>query len=143
MFKLNEILIKSFTYTDKKIVEKKIKSTKYDFFKLTKYEEEIVQQEEIEIKHTHAIVYLIDQNRFWYYNILGDEIVEKHHTKNNLINSVKIIDDMIERFIELEYDNKIENIYYIKDKFINKYSTISDISQQLDNKKERLSGLFL
>lgn len=144
MFTLNEIVIRSFAYIDKKYVEKKTINTKYNIRNLSKISEECISHEEQSVKVTHAIVYLIDQNRFWYYKIIEDEVVEKHHTKNNYENSVKIIDNMLERFEKL--DRLIVDYYDIKDKSKKEHITIKELSFiELENdiKQNRLKGMLL
>ena len=146
MFTLNEILIKSFAYNDKKYVEKKVTDTKYSLRTLSKRSEERTFKELQEVKITHAIIYLIDQNRFWYYKIIDDQIVEKHHTKNNYDNSVKIIDDMIERFKKLDKTKSIIDYYDIKKRSNKEHITIKELTTiETDSyqKNEKLKGMFL
>lgn len=109
----DQIVIKSFSY--KETVKRKKTKTKKKVVMLgiEEFQEEVYEDDEVE--STHAIIYLIDQNRFWYYNFENDEVIEKHHTKNGLYQSIKIIDDMCHRFETLNEDIEI-----------NKYSIFSD-----------------
>lgn len=146
MFTLNEILIRSFAYNDKKYVDRKVIDSKFSIRTLSKRSEERTFREMQEVKVTHAIVYLIDQNRFWYYKIIDEEIVEKHHTKNNYDNSVKIIDDMIERFKKLDRTRNIIDYYDIKSVSIKEHNTIKELTTiETDSyqKNEKLKGMFL
>ena len=138
----NQIAIKSFSYFDFICEEEEVEIQEKKLFKTTKKIEKknIVRQVTI----THAIIYHIDQNRFWYTKFQDDTIIESHHTKNNLENSLKIINDMKKRFLicevpilsekEIEDQELLENI---------KELTVFDNVPTDELPKKKLKGILL
>lgn len=51
---------------------------------------------------TYRLHYRVDEDRIWFSKWEGDRLCYEHHTKNNLTNSIKILEGISKRIVHLQ-----------------------------------------
>lgn len=107
--------------------------------------------------------YRVSENRFWYYKIINNKVIDSHHTKNGLSDSLRIMENILDRISLIDLFGtkriKITDVFRLESKVT--YSTLFKKIQELSNEKEnyiekkkqpvedklpekkRISGIFL
>lgn len=94
---------------------------------------------------TYELRYRIDEDRMWYSKRIGRKITDQHHTKNNLINSIRIMEGIQRR---LAFFNNEEPEYYdVREKQEELFVKLINVSKNIEKKDSQqtkeLYGLLL
>jgi len=82
--------------------------------------------------------YRVDEDRFWFTKKEGKKIVNEFHTKNNLMNSLNILEQIHTRLVT--FIDKRDNIdfFYLKDENLKLFNLVKQTSKNLENRGGRI-----
>lgn len=82
------------------------------------------------IKYKYILEYRIDEDRFWFYYQKNNKNIEDHHTKKNLEESVRMMEDIYWRIDQINHIHEFD-IYDLRIINPEKYHKIKNISKDL------------
>lgn len=91
------------------------------------------------IKYKYILEYRIDEDRFWFYYLKNNKNIEDHHTKKNLEESVKMMEDIYWRVDQINHIQEFD-IYDLRCINSEKYHKIKNISKDLSGNTNMRKG---
>jgi hypothetical protein len=99
----------------------------------------------------YQLHYRVDEDRHWYTKMEGNKVIYAHHTKNNIVNSMNILQGITKRIDYLRpsvgYDFEIFDLSSTNPALFEMVNSIGKdvelIKRETDDEKPRLRGMLL
>lgn len=90
-------------------------------------------------KIRYQLWYLIDKDQFYFEKILNGKVIEYHHMKQNMSNSIKLFGNLFRRFTDIEKlasNFEITVLFDIRQNSQKMYDTINKIAKDVLSKNK-------
>lgn len=89
---------------------------------------------DVKVNITYSLTYRVDEDRFWFNKSVDGEIVDSHHTKNNLTKSLIIIKGIETRLKDLGYN--VEEIVDLEKDDNELFMSLKTVSRDIEREKK-------